>query len=106
MLRFLPLAASLLATATLFGAVSVPLAAATAGPAYHMVLASPAEGRFIAGETPWRCASDGCVAPSGNSRPAIICAQAARKLGRVESFTVKGEAIAAEELESCNKKAK
>jgi hypothetical protein len=106
MIRLLPLAASLLATITLFSAVTVPVAAAEAGPAYRMVLATPTEGRFIAGETPWRCGGDGCIAPAGKSRPAIICAQAARSLGRVESFSVRGEAIAAKDLESCNKKAK
>ncbi len=106
MLRFLPLAASLLASVTLFGAVSVPIAAAESGPAYRMVLAAPTDGKMVAGETAWRCGADGCVASMSTSRPAIVCAQAARKLGKVESFTVKGEAIPAADLESCNKRAK
>jgi hypothetical protein len=106
MLRFLPLAASLLASLTLFSAVAVPSASAQASPAYRMVLATPTDGRFVAGETQWRCGAESCVAGASTSRPAIVCAQAARKLGKVESFTVKGEAIAAEDLESCNKRAK
>ncbi len=106
MIRFLPLFASVLASAMLFGAVAVPSAAAETGPTYRMVLASPAQGKFVAGETLWRCGTQDCAAGSGTSRPAIVCAQAARKLGKVESFTVKGEALSAEDLESCNKRAK
>jgi hypothetical protein len=106
MLRFLPLAASLLASVTLFGAVAVPSASAQVSPTYLMVLASPTDGRFIAGDTQWRCGAEGCVGGSSKSRPAIVCAQAARKLGKVASFTVKGEAIATDDLESCNKRAK
>lgn len=106
MLRFLPLAASVLASVTLFGAVAVPSASAQASSVYRLVLATPTDGRFVAGETQWRCDAGGCVAGASKSRPAIVCAQAARELGKVESFAVKGASIASADLGSCNKRAK
>jgi hypothetical protein len=60
----------------------------------------------VVGETLWRCGPNGCVAGESNSRPAIVCAQAARKVGKIESFTANGTAFSADELAKCNEKAK
>ena len=60
----------------------------------------------VIGETLWRCAPNGCVTGETTSRPAIVCAQAARKVGKIESFTAKGVEFNADELAKCNEKAK
>jgi hypothetical protein len=60
----------------------------------------------VVGETLWRCGPTGCVAGASGSRPAVVCAQAARKVGKIESFTANGTAFSADELAKCNAKAK
>lgn len=104
----------LLATLASFSAAFVMISAATApafaanAPAYRLVPAAAVSSAksVVVGETLWRCSPDGCVAGESGSRPAIICAQAARKVGRIESFSANGNAFSAEELAKCNEKAK
>ena len=47
-----------------------------------------------------------CVAPKSSSRPAVVCAALVRETGAVRSFTVDGQALAAEQLEKCNARAR
>ncbi len=54
----------------------------------------------------WRCGSDGCTATNATSRPAIVCAQAARKVGKLASFTAGTQAFDEAALAKCNAKAK
>ncbi len=96
------------ATATmLIGTAATPVFAATA-PAYRLVpvAAVTTTKPVIVKETLWRCSADGCVATQSTSRPSIVCAQAARKVGKLESFTANGTAFSADELAKCNEKAK
>jgi hypothetical protein len=97
-----------LATATmLIGGAATPVFAST-GPAYRLVpvTAVTSNKSVVVNETLWRCTTDGCVAAQSTSRPSIVCAQAARKVGKLESFTANGTAFSAEELAKCNEKAK
>jgi hypothetical protein len=104
----------LLATLASFSAAFLMIGAATApafaagAPMYRLVPATAVSSAksVVVGETLWRCGPDGCVAAESNSRPAIVCAQAARKVGRIESFTANGTAFSSEELAKCNEKAK
>jgi hypothetical protein len=77
-------------------------------PMYKLVPATAVESAksVVVGEILWRCTTNGCVAREGTSRPAIVCAQAARKVGKIESFTAGGTAFTADELAKCNEKAK
>jgi hypothetical protein len=77
-------------------------------PMYKLVPATAVASAksVVVGETLWRCTTDGCVAREGTSRPAIVCAQAARKVGKIESFTANGTAFNADELAKCNEKAR
>lgn len=96
------------ATATmLIGGAATPALAST-GPAYRLVpvAAVTTTKPVIVNETLWRCTTDGCVASQSTSRPSIVCAQAARKVGKLESFTANGTAFSADELAKCNQKAK
>jgi hypothetical protein len=79
-----------------------------AAPMYKLVPATAVASTksVVVGETLWRCGPTGCVAGESGSRPAVVCAQAARKVGKIESFTANGTAFSAEELAKCNEKAK
>jgi hypothetical protein len=54
----------------------------------------------------WRCGSDGCVTANATARPAIVCAQAVRKVGKLSSFVVGTVAFDEAALAKCNAKAK
>jgi hypothetical protein len=76
-------------------------------PTYRAVPASAvAQTNVIADGVMWRCGSEGCVATNATSRPAIVCAQAARQVGKLESFAVGTQTFDAESLAKCNTKAK
>ena len=92
------------AAATLFAAL--PAIAQT--PAYRAIPATPpaAAQNVVAGDTLWKCAPSGCTATTAAARPAILCAQAVKKVGRLDSFAVDGTAFGADDLAKCNAKAK
>ena len=62
--------------------------------------------RVIVDGVMWRCAADGCVASNVSARPAIACAQAAQKVGKLASFTVGAQVFDDAALARCNAKAK
>ena len=60
----------------------------------------PAQDRFVARDSIWRCTDTACVSTNRTStRPAIVCAALARQVGALRSFTVDGRAFGAEETE-------
>jgi hypothetical protein len=90
MQRTLSTLAAFATAATLFTATS---AVAQNGAAYRLVPATAvtAASTVIASET---------------SRPAIVCAQAAKEVGKLTSFTAKGVAFDEAQLAKCNEKAR
>jgi hypothetical protein len=101
--------AALASFSTAFLLISATTAPAfAAAPMYKLVPATAVTKAksVVVGETLWRCAPAGCVAGESGSRPAIVCAQAARKVGKIESFTANGAAFTADELAKCNEKAR
>jgi hypothetical protein len=66
----------------------------------------PAQQRFVARDNVWRCGEAGCTSTRTASRPAIVCASLVREVGALRSFSVEGRAFAAEELQSCNNRAR
>ena len=76
-------------------------------PTYRAVpVAAIVHTNVIADGVMWRCGSEGCLATNATSRPAIVCAQAVRKVGKLESFSVGTTAFDADALAKCNTKAK
>ncbi len=77
-------------------------------PAYRAVPATAlaSNDNVISDGVLWRCGSEGCVATNATSRPAIVCAQAARKVGKLTSFTVGTQPFDEAALAKCNAKAK
>ena len=87
-----------LLTISLFGGTA--FAAATQ---YRAEPASPpSAARLIVRETVWKCGPGGCVAPQGNSRPAVDCSALVREVGTLRSFTVGGQPLDSAALGKCN----
>lgn len=97
-------ALALIYTGLSFGvATSTPLAA-QGGAYYTATLAETAEdSRAVAGGVAWTCAGNTCVANKGTSRPSRVCRGLAKEVGEITAFTANGEALAEDELASCNK---
>ena len=68
---------------------------------------APAQERFVARDSIWRCAGTNCVSTNRTStRPAIACAALVRQVGALRSFSADGRAFGAEELQACNARAR
>lgn len=82
-------------------------AAQAQSPIYRAVPATAvSQATVVAGDVLWRCGSEGCVTTKATSRPAIVCAQAAREVGKLASFAVGTDVFDADALAKCNAKAK
>ena len=66
----------------------------------------PASSRLVVREVVWKCGAAGCIAPQGNSRPAIDCSALAREVGTLRSFTVGGQPLDSAALGKCNSRAR
>lgn len=98
------LTSSLLA---IFLAASLLGGTAFAGTRYRAEPAAPpGASRLIVKEIVWKCGAGGCVAPQGNSRPAVDCSALVREVGTLRSFTVGGQPLDAVALGKCNARAR
>ena len=106
--RIVASAAALATTAFLFVAATAAPAFAQGATGYTLVPASaPASSAsWVASDVIWKRSGEGYTAPKANSRAAVVCAQAAKKVGKVSSFTADGEAFDEAALAKCNEKAK
>jgi hypothetical protein len=97
-----------LATALMFSLGTAIGPAQAQSPAYRAVPATAVASAdsVIADGVLWRCGAEGCVATNATSRPAIVCAQAARKVGKLASFSVGTQPFDEAALAKCNAKAK
>ena len=94
-----------LALAVLIAAFTFMATTATAatGASYRAELATPAKAsKFVVRDVVWKCTDASCIAPQSGSRPAIVCASLARKVGPLTAFLVEGVAVTADELARCN----
>lgn len=98
--------AAITTTATLVVSSTVPAFAGQ--PGYRLVPATAfaAADTVVARDVLWKCAGSACVATKSTSRPEIVCATAARKIGRLSAFVANGSEFTPEQLEKCNAKAK
>jgi hypothetical protein len=70
---------------------------------YAATLATAAPGdRLVAHGLLWRCDGARCAAPTGNSRPLIVCQALAKAAGPVTSFANGAKALDAGQLARCN----
>lgn len=107
MKKFVAAFAAVLTSAVLIGGTA-DAAFAQTGAAYRLtpVSAATAADTVIANETLWKRVGETYIAKKSNSRPSIACAQAAKKLGKIESFEANGQPLSEEELAKCNAKAR
>ena len=86
---------------------SILLAAPGVAAAHYQAepVAKPAESKFVLRDTIWTGGEAGCAAGKSNSRPAIVCAVLAGKVGALRSFSAGGEPLDAAQLEKCNARA-
>ncbi len=105
--RILAFTAAVGTSTLLFLATTSP-AFAQGSVGYSVVpVAAPASGEaLVASDVIWKRSGEGYVAPRANRRPAIVCAQAAKKIGKVVSFTAEGQSFDEAALAKCNEKAK
>jgi hypothetical protein len=105
--KFSPLAA-LSAVLISAASIAVPTSPAFANATgYHLVPeASALADTVVVRDVLWKCAGGACTAKPATSRPEIVCASVARKIGRISAFTANGTAFGADQLEKCNAKAK
>ena len=105
--RFLTFAAAAAASTVLLSAAGTPAFAAPAT-GYSLVpaVAIQSTESVVASDVVWKRVGDRYVAPAAGSRPAMVCAQVVKKLGKVSSFTANGEAFDDAALAKCNEKAK
>lgn len=77
-------------------------------PNYSLVPATAVTkaGSVIAGDTLWACSTTGCTTGKATSRPAIVCEQAAKKVGKLASFSVNETPFDEAALAKCNTKAR
>lgn len=96
------------ATSTLLIGATSTAAFAAPGAAYRLtpVAAVAAAETVVANDTLWKKIGTTYVAKPSGSRPAIVCAQAAKKIGKIEAFEANGQAFDAEQLAKCNEKAR
>ena len=80
--------------------------AAAQGPFYTAELATPVETRqeILRGAL-FSCDGTSCVGTKTNSRASIVCASFVREFGAVTAFTAQGDALDADDLAKCNKRA-
>lgn len=95
------LATAVITTGLLFTASTAQ--ARSSAVVYTAELAAPVEAtRHIIKGTVIRCAGTECKGAKSDSSPRTICARLSRKVGALESFSYKGEAMDAESLAKCN----
>ena len=95
----------ILATALTAGASAPAFAQA---PTYQAipVIAVAKAGSVVVGENLWACGTAGCTTTKATSRPAIVCEQAVKKVGKLSSFTVNATPFDEAALAKCNAKAR
>ena len=62
--------------------------------------------KIVAKQLVWSCAAGACRGATSESRPVIVCQSLAKKVGRLDSFSVDGRAFTSAELDRCNSSAK
>ncbi len=105
--QLLPAVLALAGTAASFAMTAAPARAAAAGPFYSATLARPMDGlqKLVQKGLLWKCEGAECTAGRDTSRPVIVCARLAQKVGPVARFATPQGDLAAEDLARCNEAA-
>ncbi len=105
--QLLPAVLALAGTVAGFAMTAAPLRAAAASPFYSATLTRPMDGtqKLVQKGLLWKCEGAECSAARDTSRPVIVCARLAQKVGPVARFATPQGELAAEDLARCNEAA-
>ncbi|MEO7564224.1 MAG: hypothetical protein ABIR63_03820 [Sphingomicrobium sp.] len=93
---------SFLAFAAVAAVAAAGLSASATASSYSASLATPATARIIGRDIVWNCGPAACQGATDNGRPVVLCQSLAKRVGRIESFTIDGRALSAARLAECN----
>lgn len=104
MRQLLPAVLALVGTTLSFAVTANTARADTGGSFYSATLTRPMDGtqKVIQKGVLWKCEGAECSAPRDTSRPVIVCARLAQKVGPVTRFATPQGDLAAEDLARCN----
>lgn len=105
--QLLPAVLALIGAATSFGITAHAARASSSGAFYSATLTRPMDGiqKVIQKGVLWKCEGAECSAPQDVSRPVIVCARLAQKVGPVARFATPQGDLAAADLARCNQSA-
>jgi hypothetical protein len=88
-------------------ATAVPAFAQSGGSSLTLQNAGDVPASIIVDGATWRCAGGACVSTGGASQTAErACRRVVAKVGAVNSFTYKGEALSSDKVAACNTSAR
>lgn len=89
-------------------ALTLSTPALAQAPSFRAVPVTPMTqvANVITGDTLWNCGPNGCTTARATARPAIVCEMAAKKVGKLASFTADTVTFDEAALAKCNAKAK
>ena len=93
-------------SAALFALAALAAAPAMAGTYSAKPAVQPDTARIVGKNIVWTCAAGSCRGTTEASRPLVICQNLARHAGRIESFLVDGQPLAADQMAKCNASAR
>ena len=67
---------------------------------------APTEASYVTRNTIWSCNGGVCTAQKAADRPQFVCERIAKSVGKLDAFSVAGEALDPQALAKCNDKAK
>jgi putative methionine-R-sulfoxide reductase with GAF domain len=106
MSRTLLALAAFATSATLFAGTSTEAFANSKGYRAVPATAFAAADTVVVRDVLWKCAGSSCVATKATSRPEIVCATAAREIGKLNAFSANGQEFTPEQLAKCNARAR
>lgn len=101
--KLLPATLAVIAASFILTQTATP-AQAVNGPFYSATLSRPMDGveKIIQKGVLWTCSAAECTAARDTSRPAIVCARLAQKVGPVIRFSNPQGDLSAQDLARCN----
>lgn len=105
--QLFPAILALVGTTASFAVTANTARAATNGPFYSVTLTRPMDGsqKLVQKGVLWKCEGAECSAARDTSRPVIVCARLAQKVGPVARFATPEGELAAQDLARCNEAA-
>jgi len=106
MTRFASIAAALVGSVMLLSPVAGQAQAPAGGYYTAIPAAQPTKTSFVTHSTVWKWNESAFVAGKAPERENVVCELIAQRVGKLNAFTVAGQAFDADALAKCNARAK